>query len=364
MNIREFAALCGVSHSTVSRVMNHPPEKARAGRETYDRIRAKAAEVGFQVNYYAQALHSKNTNCLGFIIGGQMSMLTEPLLFGISRTLNLQRKNLAVHPCDNTQEAEAEAFDKMMFYNADAVFYIPSLQKEEKYSTSHIREVLARYPDYPPVIAVYGGTDIPDFFQVRFRDYDIGKQAALRQLACGCRKFGIVISRYSNFMNREMARGYRETLLNNGIPACNIAELSIWPDGEYSESLAELKEVEGLWICHYVALLLYAQPLLACLGDTGKLHVDCITGIETENMYQGLQPFSKSGKMTETFFHWFGSIVIYKYSLAEVGAKAAEIALQLLLPENTKRIPKITYIKATPALFSKDERHPPAFQLG
>ena len=84
MNIREFAKLCGVAHSTVSRVLNLSLEQSHVSRKTYDRIRAKAVEVGFHVNYYAQAFHSKTSNCLGFIASNRLPMLLKPLLYGIS----------------------------------------------------------------------------------------------------------------------------------------------------------------------------------------------------------------------------------------------------------------------------------------
>lgn len=251
MNIREFAALCGVAHSTVSRVMNLSQKDSRTSRATYDRIRAKAAEVGFRVNYHAKALHSRKSNCFGFIVGSWMPMLTEPLLFGISRTLNPKGKNLAIYPCDTTYKAEAEAFDRMMYYGVDAILYISSLQKGLDYSTAHIRKVLETYPEYPPVVTLYGGTNIPGFYQLRFRDYELGKQAAVRQLACGCRKFGIFIPLYSTYMSRRQVRGYRDTLLKNGILSEDIREVSFWPaevnDGVYSR----LKDVDGIWCSHY-----------------------------------------------------------------------------------------------------------------
>lgn len=347
MNIREFAALCGVAHSTVSRVLNQPLEKSRTSRATYERIRAKAVEVGFQVNYYAQALHSKTSNCLGLIIGGWMPLLTEPLLYGIAHTLDMHAKHLTVLTCDATPDSEADAFEKMLIYNAGTVLYIPARQKEVNYSTRHIREVLKKHSQYPPVITLYGGSDIQEFYHVGFRDYETGQRAARRQLKNGCRKFGIVQPLYSNFMFREMSRGYRETLRANGIPDADIKELLFWSEGFASIPFEQLQEVEGLWCSHYVLLLHCMSKLVKLVGDCGRLHVDTICGTETLELYRNLQPSLGAVGPAEEFPRWFGSMTIYQYSTRAIGVKAAEITLQLS-QKNVEEIPKHACLELTP----------------
>jgi len=352
MNIREFAKLCGVAHSTVSRVLNLSLEQSHVSRKTYDRIRAKAVEVGFHVNYYAQAFHSKTSNCLGFIASNRLPMLLEPLLYGISGTLDLQRKNLSLHLCDNERKVEA-AFDKMLSYNADAVFYIPPLQTGESYSTRYMDGIREKYPHFPPVIVLFGGTNVPDFYQIRFHYYEIGEQAALRQLNCGCRKFGILSPLHSNFMNREISRGYRETLLQNGISPDDIQNFLSWPDGTSSEIYAQMKKIEGLWCSHYLVLLKCAPLLLPQIKDCRKLHIDSKCGIETETMYNQLQPIADSGKTVGDFRHGFGSMVLYQYKLEDIGIKAAETAFRLTQP-GADSVPKISYIDLTQAVFGRE----------
>lgn len=354
MNIREFAALCGVAHSTVSRILNQPLERSRAGKETYERVRAKAAEVGFKVNYYAQALHSKNSNCLGLIIGGWMQLLVDPLLYGITNTLNMQEKHLSVLTCDATLESEADAFEKMLIYNAEVVLYIPARQKGNNYSSRHIRKVLDKYPHYPPVIALYGGTDIPDFYHVGFRDYETGKRAALRQLKKGCRKFGIIEPLYRNFMFREMARGYRDTLRINGIPASDIKELFFWTKGFTVNPSEQLRDIEGIWCGHYVLLLHCVPQLVKLIGDIRHLHVDTICGVETMEIYRNLQPSLGVDGFQMDFPHWFDSMTIYQYNAQDIGVKAAEIVLQFS-QEDMETIPKTTYMKLTSVSFRKNK---------
>lgn len=178
MNMREFAKLCGVAHSTMSRVLNRPLSDAQVSKDTYDRIRAKATEVGFKVNCYVQILHSRNSNCFGFITGNRVHMLAETLLYGVSQSLNPENKNLSIHLCDDMQEVEA-AFEKMTLYDADVIFYVPPIQKGENYSSRYMDKILKKYPQCSPVVVLYGGANTSGFCQIRLRDYEIGSQAAL-----------------------------------------------------------------------------------------------------------------------------------------------------------------------------------------
>ncbi len=355
MNIREFAKLCGVSHAAVSRVLNYPQAEAHVSRATYDRIRAKAEEVNFQVNYHAKALHSKNSGCIGFVIGHCFPMLTEPVLFGLSKVLKQHGKCLSIQPCESTFEAEAEAFEQMLYQHVDAILYIPSLHlHEQPYTTRHIQELVAKYPEHPPVVTMYGGTDLPGFYQLRFHDYETGRQAALRQLALGCRKFSIIMVSHTTLMNREMARGYRETLLNNGVLPENIREMPVW-SAALPDLLApfEDKDTEGVWACHYIPFINSIKDLL--LKDSGrrKLHIDSVCAIETENVFKYVQTFPSRSLVAGNGPDVDSSIVIRRYSLHEIGRRGAETALALCSNDSRriKSLPLVEYMELEPGVF-------------
>ena len=344
MNMREFAKLCGVAHSTVSRVLNRPLADAQVSKETYDRIRAKAAEVGFKVNYYAQIFHSRNSNCFGFITGNRVHMLAETLLYGVSQSLNPENKNLSIHLCDDMQEVEA-AFEKMVLYNADAVFYVPPIQKGKNYSSRYMDKIMKKYSHFPPVVVLYGGAGTPRFYQIRLHDYEIGRQAALRQLNRGCRNFVILCSLYSYMMNREMGRGYRETLLENGVPSKKIKELFFWPDG--NENYAKMRGADGM-LCSHFLVLLHSAPVFLPHVDPAKLHVDCPCGTEMENTHR---LFSPAGTFKKNDIRCiFGSVMIHQYKIQDIGAKGTEVALQLSR-NGGDAVPPITYIDSAPVLF-------------
>ena len=79
MNIREFAARCGVSPSSVSKILNRSQKESQASSETYDRIRRMAIELGYRPNYAVRILHTRKSNCLGVIIVPRRFSIPQPL---------------------------------------------------------------------------------------------------------------------------------------------------------------------------------------------------------------------------------------------------------------------------------------------
>ena len=72
----DVARLAGVSHQTVSRVLNNPPN---VRTETARRVRAAIAELGYRPNRAAQNLRQRASRCIG------LKMVTPP---GVSTLLD------------------------------------------------------------------------------------------------------------------------------------------------------------------------------------------------------------------------------------------------------------------------------------
>ena len=340
MNIREFAGLCGVAPGTASRALSRPQEQARVSRAVYERIHAKAREVGFHVNCHARALFSAKSNTIGCIAGGPMNMLCGYFVESIMPVLTAHGKSFSMYPCCSDLELEAKAFDHMLYNKVDAVIHIPALQADPACASAHIREVLDKYPGHPPVVSIYGGSTFTDFHQIRIPEYRTGQQAAWRQLARGCRKFGTITFRLTNLFSQELNRGYRETLLANGIPPENIKEI-ILQDMVSATTYAALRDVEGIW-CGYHMILLLTCKQLQEVCDLGKLHVDSVYGTELETVFRDLLPATATLESPRNFFNWFGSLVIHKIDLREFSSRAAETALKLCDAPDTP--PQIEYL--------------------
>ena len=67
-SIFEVAKLAGVSHQTVSRVINDSPNVSPATRE---KVELAIAELGYRPSNSARSLASNRTHTIGMIAGGQ-----------------------------------------------------------------------------------------------------------------------------------------------------------------------------------------------------------------------------------------------------------------------------------------------------
>jgi len=113
MNIRELAALCGMSTSTISRALNNPPETARMSLKTYDFIRVSAKRYGYRPNYHARAFHGKKSNCIGFLAGLGANYIGMSLLEGFADALDRFDMTISIVSTRNEIQREIDAFDKM-----------------------------------------------------------------------------------------------------------------------------------------------------------------------------------------------------------------------------------------------------------
>lgn len=349
MNIREFAKLCGHSPSTISRVLNNPFERARASGEVYDKIRARAAEVGFKLNYHAKAMHSNVSDCIGFIAGSYMHLLCGEIQSGIASALKPRRKLLSVYTCENSTKGEAAAFEEMFYSRADAIVYVPAMQPAGAYKSAHIRNILKKHPNHPPIVTVYGGLKLPSLHQICFRDYETGKSAALRQLKLGCKKFGIIDSYLTCPANIERMRGYRRTLISNGVSEKNIRQISVLMP-ENPNIFDELKGVDGIWSSYYIILLMSSYGLNN-IGNPKKLHIDCVSGDETDLFCSAIERMATSHMQSASYKDAFGSLVLHKFSLKEIGERAAEMALRICAEK--PKLPQIEHLEFTAEHFQR-----------
>jgi LacI family transcriptional regulator, galactose operon repressor len=89
--IRDVAQLCGVSKSTVSVILNDSPASSRVPRDTQDRVRQAASQIGYRPSWQARALTSRRTHTIGVLYAPPMPLIVrgnyEGIMAGIHETL-------------------------------------------------------------------------------------------------------------------------------------------------------------------------------------------------------------------------------------------------------------------------------------
>ena len=69
-SIKDIAKKCGVSVATVSKSLNDAND---ISKETKDRVKQVAKEMGYYVNHYARALKTKRTNSIGILFDDEIT---------------------------------------------------------------------------------------------------------------------------------------------------------------------------------------------------------------------------------------------------------------------------------------------------
>lgn len=323
MNIRKFAKLCGVSVSTVSRALGHPPEEAQISRNLYDKIRAKAKELDYRPNYYAQRMQSSHSNNIGFIIGNVFKLVSGELVDAVASEFTPLQKTLSLFACPNGVKDIAPALEKMIHQGMDAIIIHPNTYEDEAEMQVMINSLQKRFSRLPPIVTIFSQLDLPEAFQVRIDEEETGRRAALRQLACGCGKFGILSHVTSNPRSEMIIDSYRETLVANGIAPERIVRVN----AEYMaspESLQSLEGIDGMWLSFLLSMP-GMRPGLEQVCQLDTLHVDSFTSIESLTMFSWLRPTIGT---KESRLHPFKSLFLGVVSLREAGICAAKMALE------------------------------------
>jgi DNA-binding LacI/PurR family transcriptional regulator len=115
----DVAAHAGVSHQTVSRVVNGHPNVAPTTRE---RVRQAIAELGYRPNTAARALVTGSTRTIGFVTVSINQYGPAQTLVGLEQAARAAGWSLSVTVLeDSTAEAMREAIDRFVAQSVDAV---------------------------------------------------------------------------------------------------------------------------------------------------------------------------------------------------------------------------------------------------
>jgi DNA-binding LacI/PurR family transcriptional regulator len=115
----DVAARAGVSHQTVSRVVNHHPNVAPQTRE---RVLRAIAELGYRPNTAARALVTGSTRTIGFVAVAVNQYGPAQTLVGLEQAARAAGYSLSVTVLeDATAEAMRDAIDRFAAQSIDAV---------------------------------------------------------------------------------------------------------------------------------------------------------------------------------------------------------------------------------------------------
>ena len=214
VTIKRIAEELGISHSTVSRVLNEK-QSTLVSAATRERITQAADRMGYRPNRLAQALQGKDTNLVGVFVPDEEDWFFQCVIRNLLRTVELSGYELIVFA--SPRDRIRETWYRLLQWNLDGVF----LFDYPLYIEGLWEAMTRHYGPVPPVIGLFSShTKLQDHISVDFRP-------ALRDLVnhfqCeGCRRIGYVGPPGSLNPGEQRYRGISDFTAEHGMERVDI----------------------------------------------------------------------------------------------------------------------------------------------
>jgi len=205
ITIRDVARAANVSVSTVSRVLNNKDDVAP---ETYQRVQAVIAELGYTSNLAARSMRSRRTNVIGLI----MPDVEDPFIFQIMRGIN---------------RAITEYGYDLILYTSGDVRKESTPDRERRYvsllnavtdGVIVVTPATTTFSTASPVVVIDPNIDEPECHAVIATNY-AGALAVMEYLiGLGHRRIGFIGGRPELKSAVQRLQGYQDGLRKAGIP--------------------------------------------------------------------------------------------------------------------------------------------------
>jgi LacI family transcriptional regulator len=122
VTIADVAALAGVHPGTVSRALNTETQD-QVNRETAQRVREAAKQLGYTVNPIARGLRTRSSMTIGVIIPDLTNPIFPPIVRGIDSYLSPRGYTTVVVNTDGSDETERQLFESLIQRQVDGLIF-------------------------------------------------------------------------------------------------------------------------------------------------------------------------------------------------------------------------------------------------
>jgi len=220
VTIKDIAAICGVSISTVSNVLNGKRKKVSSA--VADKIMKAVEETGYMPNYLAKNLRASSTRTIGVVAEDLIQFSTSPMIEGLMQRCeelgySVVIENMRLFGRWNDQwmhddalfkSALAPVMSKMEALNVDGIVYIAGY---EHYIN------LEYTSDKVPLVFIYATNNDKSIPSVRLNDEEGGYEAYRYLLSKGHKKIGIITGEAQSPHTVNRLRGIQRAMFEAGI---------------------------------------------------------------------------------------------------------------------------------------------------
>ncbi len=222
------ARLAGVSHQTVSRVIN-APETVRP--ETKERVEAAIAELGYVRNMAARTLITQQTALLGVVWTGSGYVGPSSTVAGIEVAARAAGYATLVAALENPHDDEvAQVFKGFRDRGVEGIAVVAPHERMARLAREHSTRI--------PTVLV-ADTEPDDGCHVVTVDQRLGGRMATAHLIDrGCRDIRHISGPLDWFDARKRLAGWRDALLDAGLPLPAVIEGDWSAESGYAASRA------------------------------------------------------------------------------------------------------------------------------
>ena len=207
VTIFDVAEKAGVSHSTVSRVLNN---KNNVNAGTRERVLQVMAQLGYVGNVSARSLAGGSSRVVGLLVDRLNSGYMEEIIRGIDEALEAQNYNLMLYTTHRQKTKEAAYVTRLTRDFADGLILIVPRNEKAYLETLQKRK-------FPYVLIDYQGYNrhVPSIITTNRKG---GYDATSYLIEIGHRRIGFITGEMAYGCAPERLAGYRDALEEHGVP--------------------------------------------------------------------------------------------------------------------------------------------------
>ncbi|HEX2985148.1 MAG TPA: LacI family DNA-binding transcriptional regulator [Ignavibacteriales bacterium] len=210
ITINDIAEKVGVSVTTVSRVINQKTKKYRISSETEKLILKAADELGYRPNELARGLRLKRTHTLGMVVPDISNPFFSYVTHMIQKYASEAGYSLIVCNTNEDINTEMEQIELLRRKGVDGFIIMPVGIKH-----SHIKDLLIVNK---PLVLLDRNVEEINANCVVIDNYKGSYEAVCFLIKNGHKRIAIIQGLPNTYTNNERLRGYKDALLDNGLP--------------------------------------------------------------------------------------------------------------------------------------------------
>ena len=324
VTIKDIARRTEVSHSTVSRALHDSPLIAR---ETAERIRQAARELGYFPSAAARSLKTNRSQALGVIVSSVEDPFFGEILQGIEEVAQKSGYSLFMAASQHDPGREQAIVQAMSEHRVDGVIICSA-----SFNARQHRQFL----DYGVPIVVVNNQSAEDYrYSIYHDDVDGSRQVTRHLLELGHERLAYLGNSASGRTTQDRLTGYQLALDDVG--------LGILP--EYTHEVPGGTPAHGLDGVQYFLSLNKPPTALVCYND--MLAIGVLKGLQQAGI-RVPQEFSVTG-FDNIVFSAFTTppLTTFDQPKRYIGAEAARLVLELLAapPTSDSSEPRVRMLK-------------------